>query len=162
MGSVRALVAVVLAAGLWASMPGSAHARQDRDFTYRREQVWSAAVRMVRVDLRYRVTDRDEEVGYLLFEYEDRGNAHPASIELVRTVVDGRRYVRVVVTIRAMPSYIEAMLLDRLTRKLREEFGEPPPAERVPEPDPPDDDGDGGEDDDDGDESDGEEGEGEE
>jgi hypothetical protein len=110
-------------------------ARKTAEHTYRYEQVWSASVRMVRVDLRFEVQDQDEELGYLLFQYRDTSNrAHPGSFELVRTEnARGQPTVRVVLQIPAMPSYIEQMLVDRLGRKLREEFGEPPaPPPREP------------------------------
>ncbi len=126
-------------------LPAAARADQDQSFGHRYEQVWSAAVRMVRVDLRFPVTDQDEAIGYVLFEYRDRGRGHPGSIELVRVAEDGRDKVKVVVKIPAMPSYIEQMMLDRLARKLLEEFGEPPAPPRRPDPpadEPPaDDDG---------------------
>ena len=54
------------------------------------------------------------------------GREFPGSIELVRTRVEGVDYVRTVVQIPSMPSYVEQMLLDRLERKLRAEFGSPP------------------------------------
>lgn len=118
--------------------PAVAEARKSQDFLYRWEQVWSASVRMVRVDLRFPITDQDESIGYLLFEYEDRGRSHPGSIELVRLTGGRRDKVKVVVQIPAMPSYIEQMMLDRLARKLRDEFGEPPPPPPPPrEPEPP-------------------------
>jgi hypothetical protein len=108
--------------------PSIASARKQQDYTYRYEQVWSAAVRMVRVDLRLGVDDQDETIGYLLFQYRDTlGRPHPGSIELVRTQDErGAAIVRAVVQIPAMPSYIEQMIVDRLARKLREEFGDPP------------------------------------
>ncbi|MEM9189670.1 MAG: hypothetical protein AAGF12_10875 [Myxococcota bacterium] len=120
------------------TVAGPAHARKSSDFTYRYEQVWSAAVRMVRVDLRFRVEDQDPEIGYVLFQYRDTsGRTHPGSIELVATEVEGAELVRAVVQIPAMPSYIEQMLLDRLGQKLRSEFGEPPPRRPRREPSPP-------------------------
>ncbi len=124
----RLPLSFVLLAAVAAAMlpPASAEARKQKDHTYRYEQVWSAAVRMVRVDLRYPIDDQDPNVGYLLFQYQDRGRTFPASIELVRTRVEGVDYVRTVVQIPSMPSYIEQMLLDRLERKLRAEFGDPP------------------------------------
>lgn len=116
------------------AIPSGAAARKSTDFAYRWEQVWSASVRMVRVDLRYPIVEQDSSIGYVLFEYRDRGRSYPGSVELVR-VTEGRHdRVRVVVQIPAMPSYIEQMLLDRLARKLRDEFGEPPPPPREPEP----------------------------
>jgi len=113
-------------------MPSEAQARKQTDHRYHYEQVWSAAVRLVRVDLRYPIEDQDPSIGYVLFQYQDRGRAYPGSIELVRTRVEGVEYVRTVVQIPSMPSYVEQMLLDRLERKLRAEFGAPPERPRPP------------------------------
>lgn len=158
---------VLLAAiALWA-LPSPAHARKETDHRYHFEQVWSAAVRLVRVDLRYPIEDQDASIGYVLFQYQDRGRAYPGSIELVRTQVEGVEYVRTVVQIPSMPSYVEQIILDRLDRKLRAEFGAPPERPRR-EPTRPgrggrddddDDDGEGSEDDEDSD-SDGRQGRG--
>lgn len=146
---MRGLSCLGLCWALFAAAPAPAAARKQQDFAYRFEDVWSASVRMVRVDLRFPVRDQDPSIGYLLFEYQDRGRAHPGSIELVRFAERGQDKVKVVVQIPAMPTYIEQMMLDRLARKLLEELGEPPPPPRRPEPAPPaedppaDDDGEG-------------------
>jgi len=112
------------------SVPSVAQARKTADVAYQYEQVWSAAVRMVRVDLALPINDRDESIGYILFEYREQNRAYPGSVELVRVAVEGRPGVRIVLQIPAMPSYIEQMLIDRLRRKLLDEFGEPPPPPR--------------------------------
>ena len=131
---------LVLAAGLLAC-PQPASARKTDDYHHRYEQVWSASVRMVRVDLRFQIQDQDASIGYLLFDYRDtNGRTTPGSVELVRAEEQGRPVVRVVIQIPAKPSYVEQMLLDRLRRKLREEFGDPPPPPRRPAQ-PPEDDG---------------------
>ena len=91
---------------------------------------------MIRVDLRLSVQDQDESIGYVLFDWKDStGREHPGGLELVRARRDGRDSIRVVVQIPAMPSYVEQMLLDRLERKLRAEFGDPPERRR-PRPSP--------------------------
>lgn len=142
MARVRLLLPLLaLAAGLLAC-PQPASARKSADYVHRYEQVWSASVRMVRVDLRFRIQDQDASIGYLLFDYRDtNGRTTPGSVELVRAEEEGRPVVRVVIQIPAKPSYIEQMLLDRLRRKLTEEFGQPPPPPRRPAQ-PPADDGD--------------------
>lgn len=134
---MRGLPCLVLCSALFAAAPAPAAARKHQDFAYRFEDVWSASVRMVRVDMRFPVRDQDPSIGYLLFEYQDRGRTHPGSIELVRFAERGQDKVKVVVQIPAMPSYIEQMMLDRLARKLVEELGEPPPPPRRPDPAPP-------------------------
>ena len=137
-----AALAVTLAA------PQLARARVQTDYTYAWSQVWQAAVRMVRVDLQCPITDRDPDIGYVMFDYADGGRTHAGSVELVRTVgSDGIERVRAVVQVPSMPSWVERMLIDRLTRKLRDDFGDPPrparPArtEREAPADPPERDG---------------------
>jgi hypothetical protein len=122
-------------------VPAAAHARKQSELIYGFDQVWNAALRMVRVDLRLPVTDRDQEAGYLLFDYVDHGKRYAGSIELVRAERDRRPATKAVVQVQGMPAYVEQMLIDRLGRKLREEYGEPlqpskPPAEKAPEKKP--------------------------
>jgi hypothetical protein len=107
--------------------PQLARARVQADYAYSWGQVWQAAVRMVRVDLSCPIVDRDEQIGYVMFTYQDSGRDHSGSVELVRTTgSDGIERVRAVVQVPSMPSWVERMILDRLSRKLREDFGEPP------------------------------------
>ena len=113
----------VLVALLW---PAASHAKKTEDFRHSYEQVWGAAIRLIRVDQGYPIKDRDESVGYFLFDYRDDGRTYPGSVELVR-VEDKASTIRVVVQIPAMPSYIERMLLDKLEKKLVDEYGEPAP-----------------------------------
>ncbi len=128
----------------------SAEARVSGEVTYSYDQTWQAAIRLVRVDLGCPITDRDEEIGFVLFEYRNAGRAYPGSLEVVRSTDErGTEHIRVTVQIPAMPSYVERMIFDRLTRKLREDFGEArtprrpqppsvsPPAEDPPSAEPP-------------------------
>lgn len=138
---MRKHLAAVLSMGVIATAllaPATAEARLSQEYTYSYEQTWRAAIRMVAVDLRYRITDRDEEIGYLLFNYTDHGRDYHGSIELVRAT---GRYetpiVRVVIQVPQMPSYVERMMLDRLARKMMSDYGQPPPTRRAPEPAPP-------------------------
>lgn len=114
----------MLAVGLAA--PGLARARVQGDYTYAWSQVWQAAVRLVRIDLQCAITDRDEEIGYVMFVYRESGRDHAGSVELVRAQAASGERVRVVVQVASMPSWVERMILDRLTRKLRDDFGEAP------------------------------------
>jgi hypothetical protein len=110
---------------MWVSAPPSASARREATFAYPISRVWTAAVRLVRVDLDCAVTEKDKEDGYFFFEYTDHGKKFPGSVELVTTQDSGGDQVRVIVQVPAMPAYVEGMILDRLTRKLEQEFGAP-------------------------------------
>lgn len=129
--SARFLPALILLFGVLGT-PSQAEARRVNSYHYRFEQVWGASIRMIRVDYGFRIQDQDRDVGYLLFEYRDGDRTYPGSIELVPTEQDGREAVRVVLTVPAMPSYVERMLLDRLSRKLVLDYGEPLPRPRPP------------------------------
>lgn len=130
------MLRLALALSLFAS---SASARTTSDYVYTYDQTWRAAVRLIAVDFRFSITERDPEIGYLLFEYREGNRTFPGSVELVRTTGrDGEESVRVVVTVEAMPSYVERVVLDRLGRKLFDEYGSPRrPRPAQPPPQPP-------------------------
>lgn len=116
-----------------------ASARSAYDSTYGYDCTWNAAVRLVRVDLGLKVTEKDAENGYLMFEYrspESRG-ASPGSIEMVHSKDPGAP-VRVVVVLSQMPRYHEQMIVDALAKKMRQDYGEPPTLYPAPKQEPPD------------------------
>lgn len=118
-------------------MPTQAVARRQHDVRYPFQRVWNAALRMVRVDMRLPVTDRDPEAGYMLFEYVDSDRKYPGSIEIITGEQDKRPLITVVVNVNGMPSYVEQMLIDKLEKKLGAEYGaplEPPKKEEPKEP----------------------------
>ena len=92
-------------------------------------------MRLVRVDLECPITEKDKDDGYFFFEYSDRGKKYPGSVELVSLQESGGDQVRVIVTVPAMPAYVESMILERLGRKLDQEFG--PPKAPAAKPDKP-------------------------
>ena len=142
----RCLVALALVFAL----PNLGNARRADVHAYRMDQVWSTVVRLLRVDYGYAVRDRDESIGYILFDYPHANRTVPGSLELVTVEQDGQPQVRVTLSIPAMPAYVERMLLDRLARKLREDHGAPMPPPRRARPEPePEPEGDQDEDDDD-------------
>jgi hypothetical protein len=101
---------------------------------YTFDQTWSSVIRLVRVELGLKITEKDPEHGYLLFEYtspESGKRVHAGSIEVVRA---GKDAVRVAVQLPTLPSYHERMIVDALAKKLLTEYGAPP---RRPEPPPP-------------------------
>jgi len=103
-----------------------AHARRSVDLPYRLEQVWSTAVRLVRVDYGFEIIDRDSESGYLLFEYRSGERKVPGSIEVVRRDDREGFATHVIVGVPAMPAYVERMMLDKLRKKIEDEHGLPP------------------------------------
>lgn len=139
--SFKALVCALALGG--AFVPGHAAARRQHEIRYPFERVWNTALRMVRVDMRLPVTDRDEEAGYMLFEYIDSDRKYPGSIEVITSEKDKRPLITVVVNVSGMPSYVEQMMLDKLEKKLNAEYGEPmeppkdpPPPAKEPEKKP--------------------------
>jgi hypothetical protein len=124
--AARRLLLVVALCSVGVSLtPAVAEARVSGEISYSYEQTWQSAVRLLRVDLQCPITDRDEEMGFVLFEYTSQGRQYPGSVEIVRsTDADGQEHIRVTVHVPAMPSYVERMVFDRLTRKLREDYGD--------------------------------------
>ena len=119
-----------------------AEARKQRELPYGFAQVWSTALRLVRVDLKLPVTDRDAEGGYVMFTYVVGDKGYPGSIELAAH--PGERVATVVVVhVEGQPSYVAQMILDRLEKKLRSELG-PPPTRARPAPARPPSESDGG------------------
>lgn len=129
---------VVLAVGLSVS---TAHARREATFNYPYSRVWTTAIRLMRVDFESQITEKDKDDGYFLFEFPDRGKSYAGSMELIASHKDDIETVRVVLTIQALPTYVESMLMERLAKKLVQEFGQPP--ERKPEKRPAPDTGSG-------------------
>lgn len=114
-----------------------ASASYSSPYTY--EQTYSTALRMLRVDLGLKVTEKDVENGYILFEYtspESGKRTCAGAIELVRS----KARVQVTVQIPAMPQYHEQMIADALAKKLSTDHGEPPKKKDPPPPPPPADD----------------------
>lgn len=123
------------------AIAGVASARSQFESTYGYERTWNAGLRLVRVDMSLKVTEKDEESGYLLFDYTspESHKPVPGSMEFVRG--DDGAVVRVFVQIPQMPGYHEQVLVDHLARKLRAEYGEAPKRPVRPAPDPKDKDG---------------------
>lgn len=109
------------------------------DSPYTFEQTFGTALRLVRVDLGCKVTEKDVDSGYLLFEYtslESGKKPHRGSVEVVRH----KQGTHVSVQLPSLPRYHEQMIVDALARKLVGEHGEPPRSRPSPSPSPPSDD----------------------
>lgn len=124
-------VAVVVACLATATL---ANATATFESYYGYDWTWNAAVRLVRVDNGWKVTEKDDTNGYLLFEYRasEGIKSTPGSLELARGP-GPTEPVRVVVRLSQMPRYHEQVLIDALAAKMRREYGPPP----SPRPSPP-------------------------
>ena len=123
---VGILSALLVTAAVWWSAPG-ANARSTFESPYGYARTWNAALRLVRVDNGWKVTEKDDANGYLLFDYKspENGKTTPGSLELVRgSRPDGS--VSVLVQLAQMPHYHEQVILDALASKMRREYGDPP------------------------------------
>ena len=99
---------------------------------YGYDRTWNAALRLVRVDKSWKIVEKDEASGYILFEYRSPENTKPVSgsVELVR----GRdSIVNVLVQLPQMPRYHEQVVVDALAAKMRREYGDPPPPKKTPD-----------------------------
>jgi hypothetical protein len=132
--------ALVVAVGSVVALTAlGAQAKSTYDSPYGYERTWNAALRLVRVDNGWKITEKDDANGYLLFEYASPENAKttPGSFELVRGREPGSP-VSVLAQLPRMPHYHEQVLLDALASKMRREYGEPPSHKKPPaEPTPP-------------------------
>jgi hypothetical protein len=126
-----------VAAAIAMTAPG-ADAKSAYESPYGYERTWNAALRLVRVDNGWKVTEKDDQSGYLIFEYTSPESAKPTpgSLELVRGTGRGAP-VGVLAQLPQMPRYHEQVLLDSLAAKMRREYGDPP-VRRSSEEAPPD------------------------
>jgi len=123
----RILLALLLATGV-------AQARSEKTLAYPRDQAWAASVRFIRVDAKLKITEKDAEAGYVIFELKEEKRTFRGSLELVDGEKDGRHVVRFVITLEDRPDYEEIELLNRLEQKLKAELGSPAPAPSAPPP----------------------------
>jgi hypothetical protein len=113
-----------------------ARARVEADSGYTKLQTYSGALRYLRVDLGYEVVEKDPDAAYLIFKYSPNGQPKNVSTGTVEIVATDTR-VKLYVQLPRLPEYHERVLRDGLMKKLREEYGVPPPRTQK-KPDPPD------------------------
>jgi hypothetical protein len=89
------------------------------------DQTYATTLRMLHVDMGFKILEKDKDLGYILFEYtspESGNKVVSGSIELVET----KSGTNVAVQVPAMPQYHEQMIVDSLSKKLSKEYGSPP------------------------------------
>jgi hypothetical protein len=107
---------------------GSARARSTSALPYPFEEVWPTAIRYLRVDRAATLREKDPESGYVLFDLSEGGKSYKGSLELIRVAdPEGRQATRVVANLPDLPRHFESTLLDKLTYKVRDEYGSPAP-----------------------------------
>jgi hypothetical protein len=114
-----------------------AGARVEAESGYSKAQTYSGALRYLRVDLGYEVLEKDPDAAYLVFRYLPPGQPKGGSTGTLE-VVDRGDGVRVFVRLPSMPEYHEVVLRDGLMKKLRDEYGAPPPRKPAAKPAPVD------------------------
>jgi hypothetical protein len=125
------LVALAIAFGACCfATPGLA--RVEGGSSYTKAQTFSGALRLLRVDRGYEIVEKDVDAAYVLFRYPLPGQKSSANGAM--EVVETTSGVKVFVQLAQMPSYHEALLRDALLKKLRDDYGPPPPK---PAPAPP-------------------------
>lgn len=115
-----------------------AWAKSAQDTTYAMSQVYSTAQRFVRVDKGCKITDRDKDAAFLVWECTEKREGKEvtlrASLEIFPTKTErGQQLLRVQATFNDEPRYMELRFLELLDRKLREDHGLAP----APPPEPP-------------------------
>jgi len=105
-----------------------------RVLSYPFRQVWPTAIRYLRVDRGYNLRDRDEEAGFILFEFELPDSTKEAprvgqgSLEMIRIEdAAGRPSVQIQVGTNSGPVHLPHAILEGIAAKVRAERGQPPP-----------------------------------
>ncbi|KIG12765.1 hypothetical protein DB30_01026 [Enhygromyxa salina] len=116
-----------------------------RLLSYPLDQVWPAAIRYLRIDRGFEITDRDQDAGYILFQFPLEGQRiGSGSLEMFATDdAAGRASVSMSVNTGAGPVHLPNSILDGISAKVRAERGQPsppPPPPNQEEPPPKQDD----------------------
>lgn len=101
-------------------------ARVTADSGYSKAQSYSAALRFLRVDKSFEVIERDPDAAYLIFRYPTPQRKESTATGTIE-VVELEDRVTLIVNLTQMPQYHEQLLSRELQKKLRSEYGPPPP-----------------------------------
>ncbi len=126
---------IILAVVMVAALSANAFAKAEKEYSYAFERVWPAAIRLLHVDEKFTIVEKDVEAGYVLFALKSDGKEFQGSMELVRTKDSRERdATRVLVAIPGRPDYVGDTILNKLGTKLFDELGDPPspPPKKAP------------------------------
>jgi hypothetical protein len=110
-----------------------AFARATSEVPYSQSEVFSTALRFVRIDKGCKITDQNGEAAFVAFECTEDGKLKRGSVEIWKSPSG----THLQVTLGDDPHYAELRWVELIERKLREERGTPPPPVH-PRPAPPD------------------------
>jgi hypothetical protein len=137
LGQLSGMLARLTASGLLLSailLASNADARVEARSGYTKAQTFNGALRFLRVDKGYDVVEKDPDAAYVLFRYPLQGKATAnGSVEVVETSSG----IKLVVQLPQLPEYHEVVLRDALLKKLRDEYGSPPPKAKEKSKDTP-------------------------
>jgi hypothetical protein len=135
--SIRGAFAAAFGLGLATlAVLSDASARTSFDSPYTLDQTYNCALRYVRVELGMKVTEKDPQAAYVLFDYRSAESGDKVSAGAIEMVPSGQS-IKVVIQLSQMPRYHEQVIADSFSKKLRDEYGEPP-KKAPPAPLPPD------------------------
>ncbi len=129
-----AIAALCIAALTITVIPRTAAAKSSRTASYEFSRAWRTAVRFLRIDLGYNLTEKDAENGYILFDFKKGDRTYPGSLEVIRVKDYAERdAVKLILDIKERPQYDEDWILAGLAQKLRDDHGLPPePSQKKP------------------------------
>ena len=109
-----------------------------REISYPMEFVWPTAIRYLKVDRQYEVSEKDRDSGYVLFNFPHGSTSGTGSLEMLETTdVSGRKAVRLMVSTSNGPAHLPHTLAEGILAKLRAERGQPAPPPPSSPADPP-------------------------
>jgi hypothetical protein len=121
--------------------PGVGLAKAHSELAYRVEEVFSTALRFVRIDRGCKITDKDPDAAFVMFEcHVDDAHVSRGAIEIFRSLAHGKDGVRLSVSLPDEGHGPELRMVELIERKLRDERGTPTPPRPTP-PAPPSDGG---------------------
>lgn len=137
-GAAAASALAALLSLLLLAAPRAAQARSQAVLPYPLAEVWPTAVRYLRVDRGATLREKDADSGYILFDLPEAQKSYKGSLEFVRSNDEDREATRIVVNLPDLPRHFELSLIEKLTAKVKDEYGSPaPPVPRKPAPEPP-------------------------
>ena len=117
-------------AALLLLIPAIAFAKTSSETPYSVGEVFSTAIRFVRIDKSCKITDQDANAAFVTFEYEDEGHMRRGSLEIWKTANGSNLQV----TLGDEPHYVELRWVELIGRKLHDERGTPVPVRPSPAP----------------------------